>query len=134
MSQLFDSNPLRTVSRRTMLKIFGVGAVGGAIGYSRFSKPEPAVFQKDDLNLPQQLSKPLSVTVVGGGLAGLACAYELSKRGFQVTLLEKAPQLGGKIASWPVEVNGSQFMMEHGFPWLLPPILQPQKYGGRAGH
>ncbi|AFY71666.1 UDP-galactopyranose mutase [Thalassoporum mexicanum PCC 7367] len=120
MSQLFDSNPLRTVSRRTVLKMFGVGAVGGAIGYSRFSKPEPAVFQKDKGDLPQFLSTPLSVTVVGGGLAGLACAYELSKRGFVVTLLEKAPQLGGKIASWPIEVNGSKMMMEHGFHGFFP--------------
>ena len=89
------------VSRRTALKFLGVGAAGGMLGYSRFSKPEPAVFQQDSIDLPRMLNKPKTVAVVGAGLAGLACAYELSQRGFAVTLLDKSPQLGGKIASWP---------------------------------
>jgi isorenieratene synthase len=57
---------------------------------------------------------------VGGGLAGLACAYELSQRGFEVTLLERSPQLGGKIASWQIEAAGETFMMEHGFHGFFP--------------
>jgi isorenieratene synthase len=60
------------------------------------------------------------VVVVGAGLAGLACAYELSQRGFSVTLLEKSPQLGGKIASWPIQVGEETFMMEHGFHGFFP--------------
>jgi isorenieratene synthase len=115
MSQLFDFPLYHPVSRRTTLKLLGVGAVGGVLGYSRFVKPQPTVFQKDSLILPYSSSQPRSVVVVGGGLAGLACAYELSQRGFQVTLLERSAQLGGKIASWSIEVNGEPFMMEHGF-------------------
>jgi isorenieratene synthase len=107
-------------SRRTILKLFGVGAVGGMLGYSRFSKPQPTIFQQDALTLPKRISESRSVVVVGGGLAGLACAYELSQRGFSVTLLEKAPQLGGKIASWTVDVNGQPFIMEHGFHGFFP--------------
>lgn len=87
-----------SVSRRTALKLLSVGAVGSVLGYSRFSKPQPTVFQQDTLDLPRHLSQPKTVVVVGAGLAGLACAYELSQRGFSVTLLEKSPQLGGKIA------------------------------------
>ncbi len=108
------------ISRRTVLKLFGVGGAAGMLGYSRFAKPEPNVFQKDTLELPRRLSEPKTVVVVGGGLAGLACAYELSQRGFAVTLVERAPQLGGKIASWPIQVGDDHFMMEHGFHGFFP--------------
>ncbi|BAY14495.1 putative phytoene dehydrogenase Rieske iron-sulfur component [Anabaenopsis circularis NIES-21] len=109
-----------TISRRTLLKLFGVGTVAGVTGYSRFTKPKPTVFQKDTLDLPQILNQSKTVVVIGGGLAGLACAYELSQRGFIVTLLEKSPQLGGKIASWQIEAAGETFMMEHGFHGFFP--------------
>ncbi|MFM1842703.1 MAG: hypothetical protein RLZZ490_1440, partial [Cyanobacteriota bacterium] len=108
------------LSRRTALKLLGVGTVGGALGYSRFVKPQPAHFQPDNLDLPQYLAKPKSVVVVGAGLAGLAAAYELSQRGFQVTLLEKSPNLGGKIASWTINVGDETFQMEHGFHGFFP--------------
>jgi isorenieratene synthase len=109
-----------SISRRTALKLLGVGAVGGVLGYSRFSKPQPTIFQQDTLDLPQQLSQAKSVVVVGAGLAGLACAYELCQRGFTVTLLERSPQLGGKIASWSIQVGDETFMMEHGFHGFFP--------------
>ncbi|MBD2454302.1 FAD-dependent oxidoreductase [Nostoc sp. FACHB-87] len=120
MSQIPNLLESSTISRRTLLKLFGVGTVAGVTGYSRFSKPKPTVFQKDTLDLPQILNKPKTVVVIGGGLAGLACAYELSQRGFIVTLLEKSPQLGGKIASWQIEAAGETFMMEHGFHGFFP--------------
>ncbi|MBW4564102.1 MAG: FAD-dependent oxidoreductase [Mojavia pulchra JT2-VF2] len=120
MSSPFNLPESSTISRRTLLKVFGIGAVAGVTGYSRFTKPKPTVFQKDTLNLPRMLNQAKSVVVVGGGLAGLACAYELSQRGFAVTLLEKSPQLGGKIASWQVEAAGETFMMEHGFHGFFP--------------
>jgi carotenoid phi-ring synthase / carotenoid chi-ring synthase len=120
MSQLFNLPELSPISRRTLLKVFGIGAIAGVTGYSRFTKPKPTVFQKDTLNLPRLLNQEKSVVVIGGGLAGLACAYELSHRGFVVTLLEKSPQLGGKIASWQIEAAGETFMMEHGFHGFFP--------------
>lgn len=120
MSLLFNSPESSNISRRTLLKVFGIGAVAGVTSYSRFTKPKPTVFQKDTLSLPTILNKPKSVAVIGGGLAGLACAYELSQRGFVVTLLEKSPQLGGKIASWQIEAAGETFMMEHGFHGFFP--------------
>ncbi|MBD0336623.1 MAG: FAD-dependent oxidoreductase, partial [Cyanobacteria bacterium Co-bin13] len=36
------------------------------------------------------------------------------------TLLERSPQLGGKIASWPIQVGEDAFMMEHGFHGFFP--------------
>ncbi|MEO7837069.1 MAG: protoporphyrinogen oxidase [Acidimicrobiales bacterium] len=42
---------------------------------------------------------PLHVTVVGGGITGLAAAWELVRGGARVTLIESAPRLGGKIVT-----------------------------------
>jgi carotenoid phi-ring synthase / carotenoid chi-ring synthase len=120
MTRSFTSFLQTKISRRTLFKLLGVGTVGGILSYSRFAKQQPAVFQKETLALPQRPSQARSVVVVGGGLAGLACAYELSQRGFQVTLLERAAQLGGKIASWEIQVGGESFMMEHGFHGFFP--------------
>ncbi|MBC8290668.1 MAG: FAD-dependent oxidoreductase, partial [Planctomycetes bacterium] len=39
------------------------------------------------------------VIVIGGGLAGLAAASVLAPRGFNVTLLESRPRLGGRASS-----------------------------------
>lgn len=57
------------------------------------------------------------VVVVGGGVAGLAAATGLAERGVRVTLLEREPQLGGRVASWPVQVGpeGSPTTMSRGF-------------------
>ncbi len=37
------------------------------------------------------------VVVVGGGIAGMSCAFGLLKRGFRVTILEKTDTLGGQL-------------------------------------
>ena len=120
MNQSSISSSLPSISRRTALKLLGIGTVGGLVGYSRFCKPQPSVFIKDSLTLPSRLDRQKTVVVVGAGLAGLACAYELSKRGFAVTLLERSPNLGGKIASWKIRVGEEEFMMEHGFHGFFP--------------
>jgi phytoene dehydrogenase-like protein len=47
------------------------------------------------------------VIVVGGGIAGLAIAARCAAQGKQVTLLEAAPQFGGKVGEW--RINGFRF-------------------------
>jgi zeta-carotene desaturase len=42
------------------------------------------------------------VIILGGGLAGLAAAVPLAEAGFQVTVLERRPFLGGRAASYPI--------------------------------
>lgn len=43
--------------------------------------------------------QPRNIAVIGAGIAGLACARTLAQAGHQVTVLEKAPAVGGRVAS-----------------------------------
>jgi len=40
-----------------------------------------------------------SIAIVGGGISGLAAAYELSERGLPFVLYDRAPRLGGVIVT-----------------------------------
>jgi len=40
------------------------------------------------------------VVILGGGLAGLSCGYELAKSGVKVTILEREPHIGGMASSF----------------------------------
>lgn len=50
-----------------------------------------------------------SCVVVGGGLAGLACAYELQRAGWRVTVLEWRNRVGGRVYT----VHGSFGASQH---------------------
>ena len=69
--------------------------------------PAPASRRRDDARH--------RVVVVGGGIAGLAAATALAERGVRVTLLESTSHLGGRVAAWPVEVDGEEQVMSRGF-------------------
>jgi heterodisulfide reductase subunit A len=47
---------------------------------------------------PIQLPARQHALVIGGGVAGMRCAWDLARRGLQVTLVEKSPFLGGHMA------------------------------------
>lgn len=62
------------------------------------------------------------VTVVGGGITGLAAAWELVQRGASVTLLEASPRFGGKIHTVdvdgvPVDAGADAFLAR--VPWAV---------------
>ena len=48
-------------------------------------------------DMPRVTGEHRSVCVVGGGIAGLVTAYELSRRRFGVTLLEGSERCGGRV-------------------------------------
>ena len=56
-----------------------------------------------------------TVAVVGGGLAGLACAKALNSRGIDVRIYEASDRVGGRVRT--DEVDG--FLIDHGFQVLL---------------
>lgn len=47
---------------------------------------------------PIQLTAEKHALVIGGGIAGLKAAYDIARRGLRVTLIEKTPFLGGRVA------------------------------------
>lgn len=56
----------------------------------------------DHGDLSGEKSRPLPkrngrVAIVGGGISGLAAAYDLARKGYQVTILESGPLLGGSL-------------------------------------
>ncbi len=55
------------------------------------------------------------VIVVGAGIAGLACARNLERRGIQVTVLESDSRVGGRVRTDNVE----GFLLDRGFQVLL---------------
>ena len=59
------------------------------------------------------------VAILGGGMGGLACAHELSRRGAEVTIYEAGSFLGGKARSHYVPGTGTggrrDLPGEHGF-------------------
>jgi phytoene dehydrogenase-like protein len=65
------------------------------------------------------------VVIVGAGLAGLACAIELSRSGFQPLVLERRDAPGGRVAS--DRVDG--FLLDRGFQVLLDSYPQAQRLG-----
>jgi len=54
------------------------------------------------------------VVAIGGGISGLRCARDLSRRGFTVSLLEQSPFLGGRVAllgiTYPTEEKARKLL------------------------
>ncbi|MDP3988199.1 MAG: FAD-dependent oxidoreductase [Candidatus Levybacteria bacterium] len=64
----------------------------------------------------------MKIAIVGAGFTGLSCAYELSKKGFEVTVFEREKSPGGlasgfKIGNWqwPLEKHYHHFFTSDSF-------------------
>ena len=82
----------------------------------------------------------VDVTIVGGGIAGLSAAYELSRRRVSFVLLEQAPKPGGVILSEQVEgftIDGQPGLAGTSFPASVADVrrfkdvLQPRVVGSK---
>lgn len=51
-----------------------------------------------------------TIVVIGAGISGLTSAYLLSKKGFDVRIIERKPEVGGSIES----VNENGFLFDRG--------------------
>jgi renalase len=60
----------------------------------------------------------LPVIVVGGGIAGVACARRLADAGRPVRLLERSHRLGGRMASRTEQVHGQAHRVDLGAPYF----------------
>jgi 15-cis-phytoene desaturase len=73
--------------------------------------------------------KRADVIIVGAGLAGLSCGFELSSRGRGVLLLEAGPVVGGRTSSW----NKDGMLVESGLHRVLGFYSAFPDLLGRAG-
>jgi len=81
------------------------------MGMARVEKvklPEPYLLES--------LSK--RILVIGGGVAGMTAALDAAKAGYEVTLVEKDAELGGKAKNWR-----SQLPVAPPFTDLVPPVV-----------
>src|SRR4051794_36615825 len=86
---------------------------------------------------------PGTVAVLGGGVAGLTAAHELTERGFAVAVYESRSRFGGKARSYGVPGSGAggrgDLPAEHGFRFFpgfyrhLPDTMS-RIDGPRPGH
>jgi len=90
------------LTRRKLLeeigKVGGVGAAYMAMETLGLAVPTPA--GAENFRLPRSSGKSRSVVILGAGIAGLISAYELSKAGYRVTVLEARDRIGGR--SWTI--------------------------------
>jgi carotenoid phi-ring synthase / carotenoid chi-ring synthase len=86
-----------------------------------------------DTSLPLSLGKEKTVAVIGGGIAGISAACNLSERGFKVHLFEKEKFLGGKVGSWEFESKGETLRTEHGFHGFFKQYLNLRNFLKKIG-
>jgi formate dehydrogenase major subunit len=63
--------------------------------------------------------KNKKVAVIGGGPAGLSCAYYLTVEGYSVTIFEKLPELGGMLRYGIPEYRLPKKVLDSEIKWML---------------
>ncbi|MEE9166164.1 MAG: FAD-dependent oxidoreductase [Candidatus Neomarinimicrobiota bacterium] len=80
---------MRNISRREFIRTAGSGASLAIVA--------PGGLAKAFSSAPESSRH---VIVIGAGLAGLSCAYELDRAGFDVTVLEARTYSGGRVRTY----------------------------------
>ena len=57
----------------------------------------------------------MNIAVIGAGISGLGCAYQLAKRGHRVDLFEARDRIGGHTATYDVQLGTRRFAVDTGF-------------------
>lgn len=80
-----------------------------------FAKEVPGTYWKTSTDLPSfpalQEDTECDVTIIGGGITGITTAYELTKRGFRVVLIEANQVLNGTTAHTTAKVTAQHDMI-----------------------
>lgn len=104
------------LSRRGLLSTGLAAAVaGGTLSNQAMARPRRSPASPE----PAAADTTVDVVVVGGGVSGLIAAREIERQGRSITLLEAAPQLGGRcqrqqtIQNWWLDLGGQWMGRTH---------------------
>lgn len=89
------------ITRRQFIKQAGL-AGAGALMVPAFAASRPLV-------------KAKTIICIGAGLAGLAAAFKLKQKGFNVIVLESSNRVGGRVFSHPIS---NKLVIELGGEWV----------------
>ena len=102
------------LTRRALLEQIGraggIGAAYMAMETLGLAIPTPA--GAENFRLPSASGKGKSVVILGAGIAGLVSAFELSRAGYDVTVLEARNRVGGRV--WTI--RGGDRIVQTGRP------------------
>ena len=73
------------------------------------------------------------VAVIGAGWSGLACALELTRRGFAVTVYDAAPKVGGRARAVSVRLGDRDFELDNGQHLLIGAYSETLRVMAQAG-
>ncbi len=86
------------MNRRTLLRL--VGRAGGTAAVLATMKAmglfHSTATGTDRPDLPAGFGSGVKVAILGAGIAGMTAAYELSKAGYECTILEARDRSGGR--------------------------------------
>lgn len=72
-------------------------------------------------NVNMENQKKKKVIVIGAGFSGLSSACYLAKAGFEVLVIEKNKELGGRVRVWQKETEFGKFTFDMGPSWYWMP-------------
>src|SRR5690625_794361 len=84
------------MNRKNFLKTTSLGSLALSAFPIEFLSGQPQKAVDTSKSTP---AKEKHVAVVGAGISGLSCAYELLRKGYEVTVLEASGRIGGTVLS-----------------------------------
>lgn len=79
------------------LAVLGAGSLLPLSGCGDSSGDKPQDARPTDDGTTQQVKQNFTVAIIGAGIAGLSCAWQLQKSGIQATIYEGSKRNGGRI-------------------------------------